>query len=311
MKYTLRLTRRHYTFAALAACLTILSALSLWNGSAFRGLRPAAADSPQRSDAADKKFYAQIRDGLGKGVQMPRPGDARSARAAVESLDNFINERAGVRMDNDAKQRLAAMEERTRSGASRRITTDELADVLTEAAMNRISALDDREIDHAAEVFSNGKAGLTLRANGRGFLRRPDFVNQARAMREQGRRNDGLLRASLRGAIGAEVEDRADIYSRALPDKFGGVRERGVTPLQAVVITYSVAADDLMHFSRESLRGHMEREHQAAKAAGENEPKPKKAYGPGGYYYSTPLDLALDKRTMGDLLDRIERRAQQ
>lgn len=311
MRYMSCLQRTHYTLTALVLGCTVLLGLSVWETVAFLGHSPSKTNKAQPADAKEKKFHAQIRDGLGRAVQFPNSKNSQSFRAAVESLSNFVHERAGVKLDNEVKQKLTNLEERTLKGERRRVSIEEFIDVLTETAIDRLSRLDDQEIDHAAEVLSNGKPDLTLRANGRGFLRKPDFIAQAKAMREQSRRGDEALREGLRAAVNEEVKDRVNLYSQAVPEKFGEIRDHGVTPLQAVIITYSVAADDFMQFSRDSLRGHMEREHQALKAMGDPDPKPEKAYGPNGYFYSTSLDLVFDKKTMNDLLDRIERRGAQ
>jgi hypothetical protein len=50
--------------------------------------------------------------------------------------------------------------------------------------------------------------------------------------------------------IEVEVKDRAVKLSAALPEQFGQAGTQGVTPTQALLIAYSVAADDPLTDSR-------------------------------------------------------------
>jgi hypothetical protein len=291
---------------ALAIGCGALVAAGVWNSAAFRKDRSSKA---QLTPDKKLRFHAKLRDGIGREVRFAKSkASPQRVNESVESVSNFVRARSGIEFDGELKSRLAELEQRTLNGESRRLDVELLVDVLTETALGRLSAVDDQEIERAAETLSRGRSDLTLRANGRGYFKKSEFVAQVKAAREQSLRGDDSLRRFMRAEVRAEVEGRVALYGEALPEKFGRVKEDGLTPLQAVLITYSVVADDLMHLSRSNLLQQMQREHQALGAMGDSEnAKPDKAYGPHGYYYSSPLDLVFEKRTLNDLLNRLGR----
>jgi hypothetical protein len=217
-------------------------------------------------------------------------------------------------MTEETKGRLAEMEMRTLNGQSRRLSVDDLTDTLTDTAQERLSTLSNADIEHAAQAFNQhgDKDTVMLRANGRGQMRKADFVAQVKAMRDQSQRGDTVFRQQMRAVIGAEVSARVRHLSSALPEKFGNVPGDGMTPAQAVLITYSVASDDSMAHSPVTLQKQIKELRKIMKEAGDNStPKSDKAYGAQGERFSTPLDLIFNKHTMGSLLDKIERRSAQ
>jgi hypothetical protein len=53
--------------------------------------------------------------------------------------------------------------------------------------------------------------------------------------------------------IEGEVNDRVSTLSTLLPEQFGNAGSQGVTPMQALLIAYSVAADDPLTNSRSDI----------------------------------------------------------
>ena len=84
-----------------------------------------------------------------------------------------------------------------------------------------------------------------------------------------------------------------------MPEQFSNARTNGVTPLQAVLITYSIAADDDLSGSQQDLK-----EAAFASRAGD-----RKAFGVDGYVFRTPTSLMFNKKTTARLLDHFGRRA--
>ena len=208
---------------------------------------------------------------------------------------------------------------------ARRIRPDEFSAILTETLIERIHNLDDAEIARATEALcgfdapdlpSGVKATrkyVKLRASETGSMSAPSFAAQAKNYRD--RTFVPLLLVPLmvlaREAVDREVQKRVNSLSEALPAVWGRAQSDGLTPLQAYLITYSVASDDYLWHSQANLQISMKSTEQAMTNSQGHYPASagRHAYGVNGYLYSTPLDLILDQRTTTRLLDRLEQRS--
>lgn len=237
---------------------------------------------------------------------------AEHAGASVDALADFLRERAGVELTQPIKSRLAEMEGRVRSGAARRLAAGELADVLTETAWQRLSTLTDEEIEKAARACRADRSyvGLTWGA----VDATPQVCAQVlRRLRAQSRQADGPAYEAVRGAAlgrggAGGVKGHLKLYESLLSEQFGSALTEGLTPVQAVLVTYAVASDDPIHWPLTRLRAEMEHAHQWRGGDEFPDPAGRVAFGPEGYLFPTPLDLIFNEGTLDALLDRIGER---
>ncbi len=287
-------------------------------GGLWRSIALATNVGKPQQEMSDKQrkalLRAELRDGLGREVRFTTRGDsAKDVSDSVESLASFIKGRSGVELDNEIKEKLSTLERETLAGKRSRISVDELSDALTETGLERASTLTDQEIEHAANALQNGGSNgsyVLLRASGKGYMKTPEFIANAQKLREQIPQGDPTVLLMARSAVAAEAKEKVQFYSEASPEQFGDALTNGLTPIQAAVVTYSVASDDLLLLSQRGLQRQVKREVRSLKALRISLPevlKSDKAYGVNGRRFSTPLDLVMDKKTMGDLLDRIDR----
>lgn len=270
-------------------------------------LKGHANNSP--SDERKITLQVQLRNGLGSQVRLDKvkntPGHIKQA---VESAAKFIENRSGLVIGEGVKNRLAAMEQRALAPQGRRVSADELVEILAATTVERLSSLTDAEIGQAASVLNNN-GEIILRASGEGGVKPAEFEGTAKAMRALSRQGDETFRGLVRAAVQGEVQNRLDVYSEALPGHFGRAKRIGVTPLQAVLIAYSVASDDLMGDSQETLNAKQEMLYAELKGQGHQQGrKPNKAYGSDGYLFAMPLGLILNDAAMNGLLDRVGER---
>jgi hypothetical protein len=292
--------------------------------------RSSALQADKRAEE-QREFEARVRDGVGREVQFASPGDPSGiVRASVNSVDNFIFKRSGVKLSGATKTRLAEMEQRTLNGEAKRLTISELNDVLTATAFERLETLTDEEILHIDDTLRGFNApDLPSRLKRRDILlpgrvvgiSKDKFVDQLKAIREQTNTPLGdVLKGATHRAIEDIVQRRASDLSEAVPEKFGGAwdvagnREgrTGVTPLQALLITYSAVTTDFLSYSEANLDKYMKGLQKArTERWGENYPSPEghRAFGVNGYLVSTPLDLIFDERTVNRMLDHIQERS--
>lgn len=238
------LRRRHLTATALAAAFVLAGSAAVWHASKL----PVEASSSKEK----QQLQERLRRGVGSEVRFASAAaHPRQIDEAVRSTDEFIFWRSGLRMSDETKKRLAKAESDVLKGKVQPITLGELTDSLTTAVVDRLATMTDEEIEHAAEVSSDVNGEIRSRADGRwGVLTKKELIEQAKSGREWSQRGDSALRAGLHMMIEEEVGDRAVKLGAALPEQFGQAGARGVTPTQALLIAYSVAADDPLADSR-------------------------------------------------------------
>ena len=283
------------------------------------------ANQNDRYAQSKENFKAAVRDGIGTEVQFAAPGDDnKNVRASIESAAQFMRKRSGVDLRGQTKTRLAEMEASTLAGTTRRITPDELSEIIASTAIERISAASDEEIDRAAETlrgfdapdlpdsFRRGRARVRLRSSMEGTLTPDQFASQVKAIRDA----DPILKYAVLKpmairAASSEIKSCTRNLSEAVPEQFGSAAT-DLTPLQAVLTAYSIVSEDRLAYSSTNLQKRMEGlQDLITKTTGKRYPSPNGylAYGPNGYLVSTPLDMVFDERTVNLLLDHIAERS--
>ena len=327
MKYLapLRQVRRLVIAGALACAAA--TAVGVWRASAIR-----------RDDKAESKrqFHARVRDGVGRSVKLPRPGDPPGQiRAAVNSVSSFIDRRSGVRLSAATLDRIAAMEEAVQRGTARHLTANEFGNVVAATLLERLSGLSDQEITYIDGVLRGFNAPDIPKNFSRDFrlpggvvsIGVPPEKNVARlkAIRDQLGSPAGEVFASM---VRAQVRERAQSHARylseAVPEQFGGMwdvandkessaADGGVTPLQAVLVAYSLVSDDYLSDSDDRLAKKMDAmQKHITRALGQPYPTAtgQRPFGVNGYIFSSPLDVLFDEKTVNRLLDGLgDRRA--
>lgn len=287
---------------ALAAALVVVGSVAAWHASKL----PAEASSEEK-----QRLNERLRKGVGGEVRFASSASRpEQVDESVKSVDDFIYWRSGLRMSDETKRRLAKAENDVLKGKTKHITMGELTDDLTTAVVDRLGTLSDEEIEQAADLSADEQGEIRSRADAKwGVMSKESLVTQARAGREWSRRGDPALRAGLRPMIEDEVNGRAVTLGAALPEQFGQAGARGVTPTQAVLIAYSVAADDPLTDSRgditqtvveKRMQARLTREQRKAQRGASGRP-----YGPRGFAHPSAAHLFL-KTGVEKLLSRSE-----
>jgi hypothetical protein len=245
-------------------------------------------------------IHESIKRGLGSEVKFASPGDPKGQIvASVESVDNFLFQRAGLRMSKETKDRLATMEENTLNGIARRLSAEDIVVSLTGTINERLSYLTDQEIDFAERAMQKDGSLVLPRRSPTYALTPEEFVTNARQLRDNLRQGNEVARDMVQRVVDESIYDRLSLFSEAVPDKFAGFD--GFTPLQALVLSYSLVADDNLSGSSEDLK-------QAGIAVKAND---RKAFGKEGHVFRAPIDFIFNRKTSARLLANLERRGQQ
>jgi hypothetical protein len=269
--------------------------VSVWHST------PTRAGSPL-PDKSKPDFHARIRNGLGHEVQFATASaSAEQVNGAVGSVASFIAGRSGLVMSDATRLRLAEMEQSSLKAQGHRITVEQLSDAIADALVQRLASVTDQEAAFAARTLETGHPGqIFLRANGEGYYKNQQFLDEVKSLRFLAQKNGNAARKNIYAVLLKMVKERVAVFSEAVPDQFGGTMNNGVTPLQAVLVTYSLAADDYLADSRDEL--------QAAVRASEKQSRgsaQKTAYGVRGRFFSTPLNLIFNQEMVSGLLDSL------
>jgi hypothetical protein len=267
-----------------------------------------AAFTPKRSTVAQgsnlKKFHELLRRGVGAEVTFAGKGSAENARRSVDSVTNFIRRRSGLEFKEEAIRRLIALEAGVRQGTGRRIGVGTLRKALADALRERLDSLTETEIGTVADAL--GGATIRFRSNQLGNLPRETFIRQLRDYRN----GDTLVRLAANralDALGEELAVRVDHLSAAIPEQWGEAPQRGLTPLQAWLVAYSIVSDDYLWYSEgdlKKIRRSMER--SPGKSGVHKTSDRIFPYGVEGYIFSTPLDLVFSDAAVNELIDMFE-----
>ena len=153
---------------------------------------------------------------------------------------------------------------------------------------------------------------IMLRANGQGVMSRRDFIDQA--LRYRIRMNAPAQLIAILGIVRPAARqvfrNRLAVLSQALPEQWAAGQAQGLTPVQAFILTYSVAADDPLYRSKPGLDTAMQWVEGVNRRTDSGYPTSlgRLPYGSNGYLFSSPLNLILDKPTTNRLLDRLTER---
>ena len=118
------------------------------------------------------------------------------------------------------------------------------------------------------------------------------------------------VQSAIASRITLEVERKVNTLSDASPESFGSAKS-SLTPLQAMLIAYSVVTDDPLACDQAGLNAKMQSTQQGISqmiGGPYSSPTDQRAYGENGYLYSSLASLALNDATMNRILTLIAER---
>jgi hypothetical protein len=293
------LQRRPSTAIATVLAFLVLGGVAVWNASKL----PAKAASQDK-----QKLQNELRKGIGSEVRFAsRP---EQADEAVASAADFIYWRSGLKMSEELRKRLAKAESDVLSGKSPLISVSELTDDMTSTVVDRLATLTDEEIHDATEASSDPSGEIRSRADAKwGVMSKGELIQQAKAGREWSKRGDVGLHTGLRSMIEGEVNDRVSTLSALLPEQFGKANSQGVTPTQALLLAYSVAADDPLTNSRGDIAEILKQKRIDERLTREQwkaQNKSNRPYGPNGLLHPSAPQLFFTNPSVNKLFNLSE-----
>ena len=302
MRFYESLKRARLTLAALLLLAAATSGALLWH-------ETANSKEDTRAAQAKQKQHERLRKGIGSEVRFAAANDTpEQVRASVQSAAEFINARSGLLMSSETKERLIDAEIKATQGKEGRIGVEKLTDLFTEIVAERVATLTDEEVEQAADAYSLNEGEVSARASRKwGVISREEFVGQVKAAREWSQRGDAALRMAVRPMLKGEVDDRIGALAESLPESFGRAKAEGLTPLQAVVIGYSVASDDLLadsrsEFAEQKMRNRMTSGLTRSEARARKRRDSDRPFGLNGFSHSSPVSLIFNRAAVDKIL---------
>lgn len=307
MKVLRSLSHARLVLVVLVLTAGTIISTSLWRVAALRPGEKTVAPENRKETLKER-----LRNGVGSEVRFAAPNASReSVDASVRTVADFIYRRSNMAMSAVTKERLAETEWEVLNGRRRRISVDELPDVFTEIATQSLATLTDKEISRTVGTFSTPQGEVSPRMRGAWGLATEDELSaELRTGREESRRRSPAFMAELNAQVKQSVEEKTSALVELAPEQFGELAERGVTPLQALLIGYSIAANDPLDGSDEDLAAQIKEQR-----IGDRQTRPKdkafrgraKPYGINGELQASPLNLAFSQAGVDILLSHVEK----
>ncbi len=266
-----------------------------------------------------EQYKQEIRNALAE-VNVPTSNNQSDISAASQSLSNFMLYRSGVQLSQSNKSLLETAELNFWSD-SKRVNSTELAQIITDIANENIPQLSNGQIDTVTESFrgfnsqgvpagyAQGRNFTKLRASGRGRMSATNFSTELTSLRDGGIESK-IAQAMISLAVSGEVDTKVKTIAEAEPNFFGS-SNFDMTPIQALLITYSVVTDDQLLHDESTLQQKMQALHQGLEQiTSQSFPSPQghKAYGDNGYMFSSPASVVLSDASITRLINLIQER---
>lgn len=305
-------------FATLSVSVAIVLVCAGFLYAGIHGSNSIQRATQSTQEFNNKDFHARLRRGVGSEVHQAVGGNSPAqVEASIASMAGFIYGRSNMNMSDETKKKLAKAEQSVLEGKTTRLSVAELSDIVTGVITDRLAALRDDEIEQAADTFRATPEGIVSpRYTGKwGFLHRDELVAQLKAGREQSKRKRTEMRKQFRPVVVDEINERISYLSEAMPEQFGRMNTDGVTPLQSILIFYSIAADDPLSDSQAEIASQVTlyKQHRTY-IKGERVKRPHdydKAFGVNGVMYASPIHLLFNHDATDTLVNRFEKGGEQ
>lgn len=283
----------------------------------------------------EDEFHQGVRNALAE-INLSTSNNLNAINSSSDNLANFIYYRSGVQLNQKNKDSLSQTEQNALE-QSTRVSQGQLTQILTDVSFEKLVTLSDSQISAMSEtlrgfnsadlspVFIDGRRFVRLRSTGEGTMDPAYFENKLKEQRNseidyQNRLNSGattsysdkIRHVALSKQINKQISTRASYLAAASPDFFDGSPNNDMTPMQAMLLTYSVVTNDMLIGNQMELQQKMSiRQQDISNFWGQQYPSPagSHAYGDNGYIFSTPLSLLLDDAATTRIINLIKERS--
>lgn len=264
----------------------------------------------------------QVRSAITE-IGLPTVNNSEVINSASENLANFIYYRSGVQLSQTNKNLLKTNEQASWN-QSKLLTKEQLTQILTEIATDKLKNLTETQLSGATETlrgfnapdlptsFQQGRSWVKLRASGAGTMTPSEFTAQVNYIRNPLQVESRVVQSLIKSNIKLEVDKTVKVLNDSQPGFFKN-SNFDLTPMQAVLISYAIVADDALRSNQTQISQRMQNIYQGITQSNNGQsyanPQGHRAYGVNGYIYSSPVDLLMDEVAVGSLITKIQERS--
>jgi hypothetical protein len=244
---------------------------------------------------------------------------------AVNSMANTMELRSGVNFSPVVRQQLTTMETAAINGKQELVSFDRFVDILTDSVLEQASRLTDQEINQlitTARGFNASGVPEKLQAKNvttigifPGYyvqVSDKEAFTQIKAARDANAQL--FIKPLIHSKIKEQVTTRLSNFAKASPTVFGqtwdstnNLPAKGLTPTQAMLLTYSIVSGDSFADSTTTLTTAMQNKQYAVTKAYGAYPSANghSAYGANGYLFSSAFALFFNEENQLNLLNKL------
>lgn len=262
-------------------------------------------------------FLESVRAGvLARVPAAPRGGKLGTSRQAVTAATEFIASRSGIVINQVDAERLIALQDEYEAGTSQPVDADLLASHIADWTVDDVlMTATNAEVDESVEAargfdapdlptsFKNGRGKIRFALGHPAVYSTPDEARFGIAAARTDTEIRDQLRIEVREGVSRKLSARTAYLQRADAGRFDST---DLSPVECLLLVYSLAADDMLAGSTEELRVRMHEAHKELSRMS-NVPYPapqgRLAYGANGYIVSTPAPVFMAR--LSSLFDRV------
>jgi hypothetical protein len=239
----------------------------------------------------------------------------------VNSMANLMELRSGVSISSTVRDQLTSMETAAINGKQPLISFDKFVDALTNTVLEQASKLTEQDINQVittARGFNADAMPDKLKNQDIGIF--PGYyvqVSDKEAFKQLKAASDPNAQVFVKPIVEGKIKEQARMllgdFAKASPSNFGQNWDstnnkplKGLTPTQAMLITYSLVSGDSFADTTSSLAGAMQKKHDALASKYGSYPSASghSAYGANGYLFSSPFALFFNEQNQLNLLNK-------
>lgn len=265
------------------------------------------------------EYLARISKGVA-GVEFA--SSAAAVPSAIANMDSYITERSGLRFSPLVSDKLSSLEQATLSSQKELITFDKLVSTITSLGMERLSELNDVELDQAVSSTHFNSPDLpeaiktkpmfSLRPGYYILLDKTEVIDKLKSL--QSPRMQLMAKNYIGNFISQELTNTLVNLAAASPEKFGQnwdfINNRSgkpLTPAQAYLLSYSLVSGDSLADDKAQLQKTMDviYQHQVKTLGRYPNPNNYLPYGSNGYLHSSSVNIFFNETVQLELLERL------
>ncbi|KAF0250019.1 MAG: hypothetical protein FD167_585 [bacterium] len=275
-----------------------------------------AAQTTTQSSRPD--YINRVSQGLAEAGLATRGLDSA---LKVDSMANLMQIRSGININPVARQQLTLMETAAIDGKQPLVSFDRVVDIVTDTVLEQASKLTDEDINlviTTARGFSAPGIPDKLKNQDIGIF--PGYyiqVSDKEAVKQLKAATNVSAQLFIKPRIASKIKEQARTYladfAKASPSAFGqnwdgknNKPAKGLTPSQAILLTYSLVSGDSFADTISSLASTMQKKQDALVKRHGSYPSPSghTPYGANGYLFSSAFALFFNEQNQLTLLNK-------